>query len=52
MDGVAAAAQCVAVERVGRGLVVGQRLVVVRWRDGRPQGGLAVMVWSSWGKNY
>lgn len=50
MDGVAAAAQCVAVERVGRGLVVRQRLVVVRWRDGRPQGGLAVMVWSSWGK--
>ncbi len=49
-DGVAAAAQCVAVERVGRGLVVGQRLVVVRWRDGRPQGGLAVKVWSSWGK--
>ncbi len=51
-DGVAAAAQCVAVERVGRGLVVGQRLVVVRWRDGRPQGGLAVMVWSSWGKKW
>ncbi len=53
MDGVAAAAQCVAVERVGRGLVGGTAsggCAVEGWAGRKV--GLAVMVWTSWGKNY